>query len=75
LIDPEGRVVPEMKVIPYKFGADGENGWLLERTYKFDGKTFTVYMQKSDIKVMENGGLDMSGLQYVDGQLTPSVTS
>jgi hypothetical protein len=71
LIDPEGRVVPEMKVIPYKFGVDGDRGWLVERTYTLLGDPFTMYMQKSDIKVMENGGLDMSALQYVDGQLIP----
>jgi hypothetical protein len=37
----------------------------------FKGKPFTVYMQKDDVVVMENGGLDMPAAQYVDGKIEP----
>jgi hypothetical protein len=60
-----------MKVISHKFGVDGENGWLVERTYMFKGKPFTVYMQKGDMQVMENGGLDMPAAKYIDGKIEP----
>jgi hypothetical protein len=66
LKDAAGNIVPEIKIVPQ---ADGS--WLAERTYEFDGNPeFTITMEKDEIKLLPDGGLDLPAWQYHNGTLT-----
>lgn len=63
LMDTDGNIVPELKIL---VGEDGVSYTFL-RKYEFLGDPeFSVKIGQSEIKVMEDGGLDTSGWLYKD---------